>query len=281
MKTTKNLIAAGLLTSLLFSMPSFTQGQTEKAFIKKYLTKIPNVSVSNALSKYRMTAVYTNTDMYGNFMDKKKISGEYTRGLENGFAEWNNVFISSSSDFLKTFPAGTKQDYIEKFIYLPSSEMLSKDAFKGFPPTPESVFAKNLIWDMLMIENFAKDYSDSLRLNKTYIIPEISGAFEMENIGNYSQISIQICWTGVSVVNGKMCAVLEYRALDNKIELSMDQLKTRGTEQYWGTTWVALDDKQVEYAEVYGGTLQEIEITGLQNKFLVKTIRELWVERIQ
>lgn len=102
----------------------------------------------------------------------------------------------------------------------------------------------------------------------------------MENIGNYSQISIQICWTGVSVVNGKMCAVLEYRALDNKIELSMDQLKTRGTDRL-GSHLGGLDDKQVEYAEVYGGTLQEIEITGMQNKFLVKTIRELWVERIQ
>lgn len=264
-----------------FLISSVLSGQSEKAFMKKYLTKIPNVAVSNPQSKYRMTAVYTNRDLYGNFMDKKKISGEYTRGLENGFAEWNNVYIATSSDFMKPFTSGTKQEYIENFKYVPSSEMLSKDAFKGFPPTPESVYAKNLIWDMLMIENFARDYSDSLRLNKTYIIPEISGAFEMENIGNYSQISIQICWTGVSVVNGKMCAVLEYRALDNKIELSMDQLKTRGTEQYWGTTWVALDDKQVEYAEVYGGTLQEIEITGMQNKFLVKTIRELWVERIQ
>ncbi|MBK7629090.1 MAG: hypothetical protein IPJ16_18155 [Bacteroidales bacterium] len=281
MKKNWNQRLSGMFMISFFLISSVLSGQSEKAFMKKYLTKIPNVAVSNPQSKYRMTAVYTNRDLYGNFMDKKKISGEYTRGLENGFAEWNNVYIATSSDFMKPFTSGTKQEYIENFKYVPSSEMLSKDAFKGFPPTPESVYAKNLIWDMLMIENFARDYSDSLRLNKTYIIPEISGAFEMENIGNYSQISIQICWTGVSVVNGKMCAVLEYRALDNKIELSMDQLKTRGTEQYWGTTWVALDDKQVEYAEVYGGTLQEIEITGMQNKFLVKTIRELWVERIQ
>lgn len=281
MKKNWNQRLSGMFMIPFFLISSVLSGQSEKAFMKKYLTKIPNVAVSNPQSKYRMTAVYTNRDLYGNFMDKKKISGEYTRGLENGFAEWNNVYIATSSDFMKPFTSGTKQEYIENFKYVPSSEMLSKDAFKGFPPTPESVYAKNLIWDMLMIENFARDYSDSLRLNKTYIIPEISGAFEMENIGNYSQISIQICWTGVSVVNGKMCAVLEYRALDNKIELSMDQLKTRGTEQYWGTTWVALDDKQVEYAEVYGGTLQEIEITGMQNKFLVKTIRELWVERIQ
>lgn len=281
MKRTRKKELAGLILILLFVMPSVMHAQIEKTFVKKYLKSIPAVKINQEPAKYRMTAVYTNRDFYGKFIDKKKISGEYTKGLDNGFAEWKNVFISSSSDFLKPFPAGIKQEYIENFKYVPSSEMLAKDAFKVFPQTPESVFAKNLIWDMLMIENFARDYSDSLQLNKTYIIPEINGEFAMENIGNYSHISIQICWTGVSVVNGKMCAVIEYRALDNKIELSMDQLKTRGTEQYWGTTWVALDDKQIEYAEVYGGTIQEIVLAGMQNKFLVKTIRELWVERIQ
>ena len=272
---------AGLIIILLFVMPSVMNAQNEKAFIKKYLKSIPAVKINSDPTRYRMTAIYTNRDLYGKFIDKKKISGEYTKGLENGFAAWNNVYIASSSDFSEPFSAGIKQEYIENFRYVPSSEMLSKGSFKTFPPSPESVFTKNLIWDMLMIENFARDYSDSLRLNKTYIIPEISGEFAMEDIGNYSHTSIQICWTGVSVVNGKMCAVLEYRALDNKIELSMDQLKTRGTEQYWGTTWVAIEDKQIEYAEVYGGTIQEIEVTGMQNKFLVKTIRELWVERIQ
>jgi hypothetical protein len=281
MKTNWKPGLAGFLTGLLIVVSSVANGQKEKAFTKKYLTKIPSVKVSNEPAKYRMTAVYTNRDLYGKFMDKKKITGDYTRGLENGFASWNNIFISSSSDFSKPFPSGTKQVYMENFKYVPSPEMLKADAFKDFPAGTETVFAKNLVWDMMMIENFAWDYSDSLKLNKTYIIPEISGKFEMADIGNYSHTTIQICWTGISQVNGKLCAVIEYRALDNKIELSMDQIKTKGTEQYWGTTWVALNDKQVEYAEIYGGTIQEIEVTGMKNKFLVKTIRELWVEKIQ
>lgn len=87
---------------------------------------------------------------------RKKFPGNIPEVWKNGFAEWNNVYIATSSDFMKPFTSGTKQEYIENFKYVPSSEMLSKDAFKGFPPTPESVYAKNLIWDMLMIENFAK-----------------------------------------------------------------------------------------------------------------------------
>jgi hypothetical protein len=272
---------AGFLTSLILVISSVAYGQNEKTFTKKYLRKIPSVKVSYIPAKYRMTAVYTNRDLYGNFMDKQKISGDYTRGLENGLVSWNNIFISSSSDFSKPFPSGSKQDYMENFKYVPSPEMLKADSFKNFPANPQTVFAKNLVWDMMMIENFAWNYSDSLKLNRTYIIPEISGEFEMADIGNYSHNSIQICWTGISQVNGKLCAVIDYRALDNKIELAMDQIKTKGTEQYWGTTWVALNDKQIEYAEIYGGTIQEIEVTGMKNKFLVKTIRELWVEKIR
>jgi hypothetical protein len=281
MKKNWNSGLTSLVIILLISVPEVSNGQSEKSFIKKYLSELPSVKVSNSLAKYRMTAVYTNRDLYGKFMDKLKITGDYTRGLENGFASWNNIFISSSSDFTKPFPSGKKQEYMENYKYVPSSEMLNADAFKDFPTGTETVFAKNLIWDMMMIENFAWNYSDSLNLNRTYIIPEINGAFEMADIGNYSHTSIQICWTGISQVNGKLCAVIEYRALDNKIELAMDQIKTKGTEQYWGTTWVALNDKQIEYAEIYGGTIQEIEVIGVKNKFLVKTIRELWVEKIQ
>jgi hypothetical protein len=134
---------------------------------------------------------------------------------------------------------------------------------------------------MMCIEGFAWDYCDTLKLNKTYTVPDIKGEFDMADIGTYMHTSIQVCWTGVSVVNNRLCAVIEYRALDNKIELNMEQIKTKGTEQYWGTTWVAFDTRQIEKAEMYGGTIQEIEITGFKDKMLFKTIRELFVERIK
>jgi hypothetical protein len=276
-------IIAGLITFSGIVANVDCYGQSQKAVINKYLKELPHgkADYDGTLQKYRMTAVYINRDLYGNFTGKQKISGDYTRGFDKGYVAWNNIYISGSNNFSEPFPAGTRQEYMENFKYVPSPSMIETSAFKGFPAGTETVFARNLVWDMMMIENFAWDFSDSLKLNRTYIIPELNGEFAMADIGNYSHQSIQICWTGISQVNGKLCAVIEYRALDNKIELKMDQLNTKGTEQYWGTTWVALDDKQVEYAEIYGGTIQEIEVTGMKNKFLVKTIRELWVEKIQ
>lgn len=281
MKKNLNLCFAGFLMILLITAPSVSNGQSIKAFTKKYLMEIPKVPVSNTLQKYRMTAIYTNRDLYGNFTGKQKITGEYTSGLENGFVGWNNIFISGSDSFSEPFPEGTKQDYMEGMKYIPSDKMLNAEAFDNFPKTPQSVFAKNLIWDMGMIENFAWNYSDSLELNRIYTIPGISGEFKMADIGTYSHNSIQICWTGISLVNERLCAVIEYRALDNKLNINMDMIKTKGTEQYWGTTWVALNDKQIEHAEIYGGTIQEIEVTGMEKKFLIKSIRELWVDKIQ
>ena len=159
--------------------------------------------------------------------------------------------------------------------------MLDKDSFKNFPAKTESVFAKNLVWDMMVIEEFAWKYTDSLKLNRYFIIRPKSGSFEMGGVGNYSHDNIQIRWTGISVMNNELCAIIEYRAVDNLLEINMDQIKGKGTEQYWGTTWISLKTGVIEYADTYSGTMQEIQVKGMDNKFLVKTIREIRVDKIQ
>src|SRR4030042_1504051 len=95
-----------ILMTLLLIAPSASKGQSEKAFIRKYLTELPTFPVSNTLQKYRMTAVYTNRDLYGNFTGKTKISGDYTRGFKDGSVTWNNVIISTSNNYSAPFPAG-------------------------------------------------------------------------------------------------------------------------------------------------------------------------------
>jgi hypothetical protein len=279
----KNWISgfAGLLMTMLIILPSVANGQTEKAVIKKYLKELPGAPVNSSFQKYRMTAIYTNRDLYGNFTGKTKVTGDYTLGLENGLVAWNNVFISASNKFSEPFPTGTKQDYMENMKYVPSPKMLEKESLNNFPSSTESVFARNLIWDMMAIEGFAWDYNDSLSLNRIYRIPEIKGEFSMADIGTYSHNDVQVCWTGISAFDDELCSVIEYRAIDNLLEINMDQVKTKGTEQYWGTIWLSLETGMIEYADMYSGSMQEISVPGLENKFLVKTIRELWVEKIQ
>ena len=82
-------------------------------------------------------------------------------------------------------------------------------------------------------------------------------------------------------MNGQLCAVIDFNAIDNKIELAMDQIQTKGTEQYWGSVLVSLKTKNIEKCDMYSGTIQEIQIKGMKDKFLMKTIRELSVTKIQ
>jgi len=280
MKTKMCSGLAALLMSLLIILPSVSNGQNEKAVIEKLFTRLSTVPVNNTLQKYRMTAVYTNRDLYGTFTGKIKVSGEYTRGLENGHVTWNNIVVANSNEFTAPFPAGARQEYMENINYIPSPKMLYANAFKDFPGTPDGVYSRNLVWDMMAIEGFAWEHTDSLALNKIYRIP-VTGGFAMADIGTYAHNEIQLSWTGISVINDELFAVIEFRALDNKLEISMPGIKTKGTEQYWGTVWVSQKSRLIGKAAMYGGTIQEIEVTGMPNKFLVKTIRELWVDKIQ
>jgi hypothetical protein len=159
--------------------------------------------------------------------------------------------------------------------------MLQKAAFKDFPASTETVLAKNLVWDMKMIEDFAWNYSDSLKISKEYLAPDHEGEFTMADVGTYEHASIRLTWTGVSIMNDELCGVLEYNSPDNKINIDMEQISTKGTEQYWGNTWVSFKTGQIEFAESYSGTFQEITVKGFKDKFLAKTIREIRVERIQ
>ncbi len=281
MKKISNSGLTGLFLSLFLMLASALHGQSEKAAINKYLGELPDVPVNNQLQKYRMTAVYTNRDLYGNFTGKTKVTGDYTMGLENGNVVWNNVLFSVSDKFDEPFPLGKKLEYAENFIYLPTYKMLEPASFKNFPNTPEAVFAKNLVWDMLAIDEFGLKHKDSLKLNKIYRIRDTGGKFDMAAIGNYTNTEIQLIWTGISAFDDEICAVIEHRAIDNMIELDMPGIKSKGTEQYWGTSWISLKTGLIVHAEMYSGTIQEIEIDGMKDKFLVKTIRELRLDKMQ
>ena len=273
-------VYAGLVLGLLIILSTVGNGQSNKKVEKKYFKKLPELQKNNALQKYRMTAVYINRDLYGKFTGKTMVSGDYTCGLPGDSSMWSNVYISASDNFSNPFPAGKKQEYMENFRYVPSDKMIQETAFKSFPKTVDNIFARNLIWDMMSTDIFAWNYYDSLKLNVPYIIPDIKGEFSMADIGNYSHNKIMLTWKGITVSKGQLCAVIDFNAIDNKIELTMDLIKSKGTEQYWGSILISLKTRTIEQAVMYSGTIQEIEVKGIKDKILMKTIRELNIDKI-
>ncbi len=229
--------------------------------------------------QYIMTAEYINKDIYGNLQNKTKVSGEYTRGLKDAPVSWNNVYISHSDNNSGAYMEGSKQEYMEGISYTVSSDLMEESFFKDFSTQPDNVLARNLIWDMMMIEGYAWNYTGSLELNKTFVIPDIQGAFDMADIGSYDHEKNELKWTGTSMMNNTLCNIIEFRSLDNKLEINLNEMKSKGSELYWGSIRVSQDGRQIEYAEIYSFTVQEMEITGLPQKILMSTKRVVTVEK--
>lgn len=275
----KHLICIVFLSVGAIIQPGFAKCQSTK----NYLNSLPkNLKLEEKTpQRYSMKAEYFNKDMYGNLQSKIKITGEYTRGLDGGSVYWNNVFVAHSINQSELYQESIKQDFMENLRYIPSSHLMEESFFINFPNHPENVFSRNLMWDMMMIEAYAWNYYDSLDLNKTYIIPDIHGTFNMADIGLYTHANIELNWIGISMMNNKLCAIIEYRALDNKLELNLKEIKSKGSELYWGKTWISLENKQIEYAEIYSNTMQEMEIQGLSQKIVMGTKRIVTLDKIK
>ena len=257
--------------------------QNKQKSVEEYLKQLPqNQTIDNNIKQtYLMTAEYFNRDLYGNFMNKVRVTGEYTRGLGNSFVKWNNCYIAFSDSLKKDFPTGLKQDYMENLTYVPSNKMLEKSAFEKFPSNVNAVYSKNLIWDMMAIETFAWQHFDVLQLNQPYIVTEMKGEFQMADVGSYEHTNVQLCWTGISKIRDELCAIVEYNAFDNLLNMKTAGMESKGSENYWGTVYVSLANMQIEFAAMHSITVQEIKIEGMSQKMIVNTTRHLKVELIK
>jgi len=287
-RTTNQLkvrILTGLALLILMSWlnPAYAQ---RHGSVDQYLKTLPSdlELKEPAPQKYLMTAVYYNKDIYGNFSDKTQVSGEYTRGLDDGYVKWNNIRIAGSNQLDGIFPEGQLQEYMEDFRYKPSVDMVGESAFAGFPVNnPYEFHAKNLVWDMMGFEAFAWVYYDSLQLNHYFAPAGLKGKVDLAGSGNFENKNIQLNWAGITKMNGELCAIIQFLAMDNPLEINSEingmEISIKGRSHYWGHVQVSLEDKQIEGAILHEDVVMDMNIPGIQNG-LVNTTRELKLEKL-
>lgn len=232
-----------------------------------------NLVLNNEPQKYLVTTDHFNTDIFGNFINKMRVKGEYTRGLESGKAKWNNVTISMAMTRDAEFPEGNPVDYMEDFTYNISEDMLKPEAFATFGEN--SAFTKNLIWDMMGIEGFAWSSFKKLKLNESFADERFKGKMDLAGQGSFENKDVQILWTGISERNGETCAVFEYRTFNNPLEYAGEGMSMKGRSHYWGTIWVSLEDKQIEHAVLYEDVVMEMNLPGQTSKQIMNAVREI------
>lgn len=275
----KNFISTIILSVVTIILPAFVHCQNTTNF-ENYLEILPSKLKldDRTPQKYVMTADYRDYDLIGNFIKKKRITGECTL-LKNAYVKWNNIKMSDSQNLNDTFPEGEKQSYMENFTYNPSEEILSESFFKNIPKADIAI--KSLIWDLTMFEVFAWYKWDSLKLNNEFSAMEINTDVKMAGVGTLENKDVRITWTGITKTNNKICAIFKYIAMNNPFEMNYQNIIFKGRSHYWGNIYVSLSDKQIEYAELYEDVILDGKMNGQESVYKANTVRNVNLQRIQ
>ena len=209
---------------------------------------------------YRFTVDYDTANRTGDVVHRQRVTGDYTRGLANGEVEWKDVGIAEVDGVTAPFPVPQKRDFMEGFHYpVGSPDTLKPDFFKSFPPN--TVLERNLIWDTSMIELFGQNYFDQLKLNVPFHI-SANQDVNMPGVGTFHSRDMVLEWVGRSERNGQDCALIDYRAFFNPLEIATGGVTIQGRSDFWGEIWVSLATKQIEYATLYEEVSGEMKLPG-------------------
>jgi hypothetical protein len=273
----KKTILAAAFSFILF--PVWIHGQKKTDNIDCLPVKLPAALQlrEDRPVKYRMTADYYNQDIFGNFFGKIRVAALYTRALAGDNVLWNAVTIANAPGKEDVFPGGTRQDYMENLRYNPRYMASDTSIMKSIPD--DNIYTKNLIWDMLMFESFAWLYFDSLSLNVPYHARIFDKDIPLGGSGSFANHDVKLTWSGISKMNDKKCALIQFEAMENPLKIATGNMTARGRSHYWGNIWVSLDDKQLEGAWMNEDVMLELSIPPANKQFM-NAIRRITVEKL-
>ncbi len=226
----------------------------------------------------RVTVDYTTTNTKGETVHRQRLTGEYTRGLARGEVVWKNVTQADADGATVAFGAAQKRDFMEGFRYPNNlSNTLKPEFFKGFPPT--AVFERNLVWDTGMIEHFGQDFFKQLKLNQPYH-SIADDAVNMPDVGTFHNRDVVLEWIGRSQRNGQDCALINYQAFFNLLEIANGGMTLKGRSDYWGQIWVSLTTKQIEYGTLNESVVGEMKLPGQDTTQIINVFRSGTLEPV-
>jgi hypothetical protein len=232
----------------------------------------PGVAVKDGGPRtYRFTVDYETADSKGGLLLRQRITGEYTRGLAAGEVQWKHVAQADANGSAAPLGAFQKREFMEGFRYPNDlAGTMKPDFFKGFPAT--AVFERNLVWDTGMIESFGQNYFDHLTLNQPYHI--ISNEdLNLPGVGTFQNRDVVLEWIGRSQRNGRNCALIQYQAFRNPLEIVNAGMTLKGRSNYWGQIWVSLETKQIEYATIHEQVVGELKLPGQDTTQVLNVFR--------
>jgi hypothetical protein len=209
---------------------------------------------------YRFIVEYNSANGRGETLLRQRLTGEYTRGLPGGEVIWRNVTEATANGPTGPFGTTEKRDFMEGFRYLNNlGDSMMPDFFKAFPPS--AIMERNLVWDTGMLEMFGQNYFDQLKLNEPFHILSDQNV-NMPGVGTFHNRDVVLQWAGRSRRNGEDCALINYEAFLNPIDIAVGGMTLKGRSDYWGQIWVSLASRQIEYGTLNEMVVGEMKISG-------------------
>jgi hypothetical protein len=249
------------------------------ATLDSYFALLPKGEVKQAgPQRYRFTCDYFQLDLQGNVTGKTRVQATYTRGLPDGRVRWADVTVAQAKTYDDPFAVGEPRTYMDGFTYAPADlgNASGKDVFDGFPNDMQT---KTLVWDTEMFETYAWSYRDKLKLNEPYRLQLSDTPLPG---GSFHNRQPELTWLGLSKRNGKLCALIGYEAFFNQVKFAANGITLNGSSQYWGTIWLSLADRQIEYATLREDVVSSIDVPGPNGKqtILINPFRVGTFERL-
>jgi hypothetical protein len=273
MKT--QVILALLITG--FSLNSFGQ----KTKIDKYLNHLPHnlKTESKEPLRYRLTIDWSNRDIDGMPMNHNVAIGILTQGLENDSTELSDVTLTEIGDSTMNKFELKELDGLKYKI--DKDNFTRSDFYKSFPQAQIELI-RWFVQDQVGFNAYGLMFMDSLILN-TPFFPDFfrNHNTKIDNYVNVNTKNLNITWTGISKMNNKLCAIIHYQAMYNSIDSDNDAMKLNGRSCWWGDIWVALDNRQIEFATMSEDLIFKMQLKANQYEQRINLQRELKFEKIK
>jgi hypothetical protein len=211
-----------------------------------------------------------------------RLTGEFTRSLEDDqiHCSWNNVQMASLQGSANNYSQKQRLDFMEGLSYTYSEEMMTEEFFKEFPEQLRELL-QTLIWDAPWIE-VAYMSIDKLKYNEPLVSIDFEGKeLQMADFAMLKMRDLRLTWTGLSKIDEKLCALIQYKSFSNPVESTSDVMNVKGRSCYWGNFWVSLDDNQVERATLNEDVILKITFPGNPDERLLNIQRDVLFDKIE
>jgi hypothetical protein len=211
---------------------------------------------------WRFVCDYYNLDVRGNLTGRQRVSAQYQRGLPGDKVRWSDVTVADGKEWADVFPAPRKREFMDGFNYPISAvdKMMQPDFFTGFPADAHQ--ERNLVWDTHMFEGFAAAYPDELKMNIPYHAG--TGDVPLAGAGKFTNHDIQLTLVGMPERGGEKCALIDYAAFFNQLDMAAPGFRMQGRSHYWGQIWVSVSTRRIKYATLFEDVLGDMTLANQQ-----------------